>query len=106
MHDAFPYLARRYGLKVAGVIEQTPDVEPSLKYLSELGRVIREERVRVIFTERQAVGGSESKVAEQLGRDYNVPVAALDTLETGEFTPDAYENGMRRNLRELEKYLK
>ena len=106
MHDAFPYLARHYGLEVAGVIEQTPDVEPSLKYLSALGRVIREEHVRVIFTERQSAGGSESKVAEQLGRDYHVPVASLDTLETGEFTPEAYENGMRRNLRELEKYLK
>jgi zinc/manganese transport system substrate-binding protein len=105
MHDAFPYLARRYGLKVAGVIEQTPDVEPSLKYLSELGRVIRQEHVRVIFTERQSAGGSESKLAEQLGRDYNVPVAALDTLETGEFTPEAYENGMRRNLQKLEEYL-
>jgi zinc transport system substrate-binding protein len=106
MHDAFPYLARRYGLKIAGVIEQTPDVEPSLKYLSELGRVIREEHVRVIFTERASAGGSESKLAEQLGRDYHIPVAALDTLETGEFTPDAYENGLRRDLRELEKYLK
>jgi zinc/manganese transport system substrate-binding protein len=106
MHDAFPYLARRYGLKIAGVIEQTPDVEPSLKYLSELGRLIREENIKVIFTERQSAGGSENKVAEQLGRDYHVPVATLDTLETGEFTPEAYENGMRRNLRELEKYLK
>ncbi|HEX4644483.1 MAG TPA: zinc ABC transporter substrate-binding protein, partial [Verrucomicrobiae bacterium] len=106
LHDAFPYLARRYGLKIAGVIEQTPDVEPSLKYLSELGRLIREEHVRVIFTERSAAGGSENKVAEQLGRDYHVPVAALDTLETGKFKPEAYEDGMRRNLQELAKYLK
>jgi hypothetical protein len=35
-----------------------------------------------------------------------VAVAQLDTLETGELTPDAYENGMRANLRTLEKALK
>ena len=31
---------------------------------------------------------------------------ALDTLETGEFKPDAYEEGMRSNLLVLEKTLK
>jgi zinc transport system substrate-binding protein len=101
-HDAFPYFARRYGLRVVGVIEKVADVQPSPKYLTALGRVIRKERVKVIFTERQF----SSRLAEQLGRDYHVPVAQLDTLETGDFKPDAYEAGMRNNLRILEKCLK
>lgn len=101
-HDAFPYFARRYGLKVAGVIERVPDVEPSPKYLSELNRVIRRDGIKVIFGDRQ----SSMKLPEQIGHDYNVAVAELDTLETGEFKPDAYEEGMRKNLRILEKYLK
>jgi zinc transport system substrate-binding protein len=101
-HDAFPYFARRYGLKVAGVVEQVPDVQPSPKYLSALNQLIRRNGIKVIFAERQ----SPMKLAEQIGRDYKVAVAQLDTLETGTFNPDAYEEGMRSNLRVLEKYLK
>ena len=101
-HDAFPYFARRYGLKVAGVIEKVPDVQPSPKYLSALKRVIERDQVKVIFTERQ----SSPKLAGQIGRDYHVAVAELDTLETGELKPEAYEAGMRANLGTLEKYLK
>jgi zinc transport system substrate-binding protein len=101
-HNAFPYFARRYGLKVAGVIEEVPDVQPSPKYLAALGRTIKGEKVKVVFTDRQF----SSRLAEQFGRDYHVPTGQLDTLETGEFKPDAYEEGMRNNLRTLEKYLK
>ncbi len=101
-HDAFPYLARRYGLKIAGVVEQVPDVQPSPRYLSSLNKVIRRDGIKVIFGERQF----SMRLPEQIGRDYNVAVAELDTLETGELKPDAYEKGMRNNLRMLEKYLK
>lgn len=101
-HDAYPYFARRYGLKIAGVIEQLPDVQPSPKYLGALGGVIRREKVKVIFADRQF----SPKLPDQIGRDYGVPVARLDTLETGKFEPAAYEEGMRYNLQTLEKCLK
>jgi zinc transport system substrate-binding protein len=101
-HNAFPYFARRYDLKIVGVVEQVPDVQPSPRYLAALGQVIRREQVKVIFAERQ----SSPRLAEQIGRDYHVPVAQLDTLEAGEFKPDAYEAGMRSNLLVLEKTLK
>lgn len=101
-HDAFPYFARRYGLRVAGVVEQVPDVQPSPKYLSVLNQVIRRDGIRTIFGEQQ----SSMKLPEQIGRDYKLAVAELDTLETGEFEPDAYEKGMRNNLRVLEENLK
>jgi zinc transport system substrate-binding protein len=101
-HDAFPYFARRYGLRIAGVIEKVPDVQPSPRYLAALGRIIQTQRVRVIFTERQ----SSPRLAAQIGRDYHTAVAQLDTLETGKFAPESYELGMRNNLRVLEEYLK
>ena len=100
-HNAFPYFARRYGLKIAGVIEEVPDVQPSPKYLSALGRTIKSDKVKAVFTDRQYA----SRLAEQFGRDYHVPAAQLDTLETGEFKPEAYEDGMRNNLHTLEKFL-
>jgi zinc/manganese transport system substrate-binding protein len=97
-HDAFPYFARRYGLRILGVIEQTEDVEPSIRYLGALGRLIQREKTRVIFGERQ----SSPRLPERIALDYGAKVVELDTLETGLFKPEAYEEGMRKNLRALE----
>lgn len=101
-HNAFPYFARRYGLKLAGVVEAVPDVSPSPKYLARLGQAIRERNVKAIFTEPQF----SQRLAERLSKDLRVPVAELDTLETGQPRATAYEEGMRRNLRVLEQHLR
>ena len=101
-HDAFPYFARRYGLEVAGVVETVPEVNPTPKYLSRLGRTMRERDLRVIF-----VGpGGKTRVAQRIARDLRVELAELDTLESGPLTPSAYEERMRRNAAVLQKYLK
>ena len=101
-HDAFPYLARRYGLRVVGVVEETPDVSPTPKHLSELRSIIERERVKTLFTEPQ----HPDKLARRLAEDLKLRVLPLDTLETGEFTPSAYEDGMRKNLQLLREALK
>ena len=101
-HDAFPYLARRYGLRVVGVVEETPHVSPTPSHLSELRNVIEKERVKVLFTEPQ----HPDKLARRLADDLKLRVLPLDTLETGEFTPSAYEDGMRKNLQSLREALK
>jgi zinc/manganese transport system substrate-binding protein len=101
-HDAFPYLARRYGLKIAGVVERVPEVEPSPRYLEALHRAIEKYHVKVVFGEAQ---GSQ-KLVTQIGADYHVTVGQLDTLETCPLSRDAYENGMRANLVALETHLK
>ena len=102
LHQAFPYFTRRYGLKVAGVIETTPEVEPSSRHLHKLAGIVREQKVKAIFTEVQ----SPSKLARQFARDLHISVAELDTLETGSFTLTAYEDGMRKNLEILRQALK
>ncbi|MBI5802935.1 MAG: zinc ABC transporter substrate-binding protein [Verrucomicrobia bacterium] len=101
-HHAFPYFTRRYGLDLIGVIEEVPDNEPSAKYLAALLKVMREKDVRVIFTEPQF----SPKLAQRISRDAKVPVAELDTLETGPLKPTAYEEGLRRNLNTLLRHLK
>jgi len=101
-HHAFPYFTRRYGLNLIGVIEEVPDVEPSPKYLSALLKAMREQDVKVIFTEPQF----SPKLAERISKDAKIPVAELDTLETGPLKPTAYEEGLRRNLNTLLKHLK
>jgi zinc/manganese transport system substrate-binding protein len=102
LHDAFPYFARRYGLKVVGVVEPVPEVNPSPRHLAELRRTMREQRVNALFLET----GVTSKTAERLAADLGVRLAALDTLETGPLVPTAFEDGMRRNLRTLQEALR
>lgn len=96
-HDAFPYFARRYGLRIAGVLEETPEVPPSARHLAALANIIRTEKVSVIFSEH----GSSPRLPQMMGRDYHMQVAILNTLETGDLKPEAYEVGMRQNLQTL-----
>lgn len=101
-HNAFPYFARRYGLTLLGVVEEVPELAPSPRHLNRLHALIRRHHVPVVFTEPQ----SSPRLARQIAQDLGVPVEPLDTLETGPLTPTAYEDGLRQNLRVLEKYLR
>jgi len=101
-HDAFPYFCRRYDLHLVGVIEEVPGTSPSPRYLSELSAAIRRDKVTALFVEPQF----EVKLARQLAKDLSIGVATLDTLETGRLTPEAYEEGMRANLRALQGALR
>ncbi|HAM71908.1 MAG TPA: hypothetical protein DCM86_09725, partial [Verrucomicrobiales bacterium] len=99
-HDAFVYFARRYELNIAAVIEEVPEVTPSLRYQGALRRLIREKGIRAIFAEPQF----PRKIADQLSADTHVPLGFLDTLETpvsGHLTLTSYEEGMRSNLKVL-----
>jgi zinc transport system substrate-binding protein len=101
-HDAFPYFIRRYGLKPVGVLEPTPDVAPSPRYLADLLKVIREKKVRVLFIEPQA----SNRLAKQVASDAKIRTAPLETLERGPLRRDVYEQGMRRNAETLARELK
>jgi zinc/manganese transport system substrate-binding protein len=100
-HDAFPYLARRYGLEIAGVVEEVSDVNPTPKYLSRLGRMMRERGIRVIFV----APGGQTRLARRIAADLSVELVELDTLESGPLTPSAYEERMRHNAAVLQKHL-
>jgi zinc transport system substrate-binding protein len=101
-HDAFPYFIRHYGLNLAGVVETTPEVQPSPRYLADLHKVIREKKVKALFAEPFET----SRLTKQIARDANIRLSELDTLERGVVSPDAYEEGMRRNAATLAKELK
>ena len=95
-HDAFPYLARRYGLRLAGVVERNAAEDPSARELANLAAVARKENVRVLF-----VDGPPSRLARRIASDWRIRIASLETLETGKLGPTAYEDGLRRNLQAL-----
>lgn len=91
-HNAFPYLVRRYDLRLVGVVETQPSMNPSPRELMRLIKGIREEKVQVLFTEPQ----SNERLARRLAEDMNLKLAELPTLETGKLGREAYEEGMRR----------
>jgi len=100
-HDAFEHLAKRYGLRVAAVVEETAEVSPGPRHLAKLRRTIQAEGVKAIFTDAE----HPQKLAEQLSKDFGIRLAALHTLENGELTRAAYEDGMRKNLAVLKSTL-
>lgn len=101
-HDAFPYFCRRYGLELVGVIQEVPSTEPSPKHFAQLAKVIREKKVRAIFTEPQF----NPRIATRLAEDLKIKVGQLDVLETGKLSPTFYADGVRRNLKALEAALR
>lgn len=98
-HDAFPYLAARYGLEQVGYVSEFPERDPNPRQLAALVDKIKELKVGVLFSESGYAPGLLKKIAAQTG----AKVSSLDTLEVGEGTPTAYIERMRQNLASLQE---
>jgi len=98
-HGAFGYLFARYGLQVAGVIEEFPGKEPSAAYLRALVDTMRQLHQRVIFAEPELSDRAAQIIAQEVGGR----VAKLDPCETIlPEDPDAtYLERQRRNIQVL-----
>lgn len=68
-HDAFGYLANRYGIEVVGAVipSQTTQAQPSAKDLSALANLIERERVKAIFPESSLSPKVAEAIADQTG---------------------------------------
>lgn len=78
-HEAFGWLARRYGLRQVGVAGIDPTQEPSTGRLAQLADLVRRERVTTIFTEALV----SPRVARALEREAGgLRTAVLDPLES------------------------
>ncbi|MBI4682429.1 MAG: zinc ABC transporter substrate-binding protein [Nitrospirae bacterium] len=100
-HPAFKYFAGEYGLELAVVIQETPEIEPSPKHIAHVIETIKSKGIRAIFTEPQF----SHKIVTSLAGDLNLQVYSLDTLETGLFSKEWYEDSIRSNLQVLKKAL-
>ena len=100
-HDAFEYLARRYGVDVVPIAGLEPDAEPSLQRLHDLADLIRDRGVTTVFFETLA----SPDLAESLAGDVGARSAVLDPIEgLSSDDPDAtYLTLMRQNLSALAK---
>ncbi len=97
-HNAFPHLARRYGLEVVGFVVPSPGQDPSPRDIADLTRAIRDQGVPAVFTEPQI--GADSRLLERIAADAGVQVCTLlsDTLRDNVTT---YIDMMRFNADEL-----
>lgn len=97
-HDAFGYLAKAYGMTVAGFVVPNPAQEPSAAQVTELTRVIRDLRVRAVFVEPQLAARAD--VLRRVAEDNQVQVCRI---YGDAFDADAtsYLQMMRHNADEL-----
>jgi zinc transport system substrate-binding protein len=101
-HEAFPYFARDFGLRVAGVVEREPGSEPGARELAATIETVRRLKVRALFAEPQYPG----KCAETIARETGCRVRTLDPVVSGPPDKDAYVAAMERNLTVLQEALR
>ncbi|WP_380170541.1 metal ABC transporter substrate-binding protein [Kineococcus sp. DHX-1] len=95
-HEAFGYLAQRYGLRQIGIAGVDPEVEPSPARVRDVMEVARENSVTTVFFEETA----NPAVADKLARDLGVRTAVLHPVERVAEGQD-YLSLMRENLEAL-----
>jgi zinc transport system substrate-binding protein len=76
-HEAFGYLAARYGLRQEGVAGLSPDAEPDAKRLGQLADLVKRLGVTVVFTEALV----SPRIADTLAREAGVKTETLNPLE-------------------------
>ncbi len=98
-HEAFGYLANRFGLLQVGISGLSPESEPSALTLAEVTDFVTTHDVTTIFTEVLV----DPAVAETVAKETGATVAVLDPVEgiTSDSAGQDYLAVMRANLAAL-----
>jgi zinc transport system substrate-binding protein len=98
-HNAFGYLARRYGLHQVAITGLTPDQEPSPRDLARTTGFVQDHHVRTIYVETLASPATADAVARETGARTDVldPIEGLNNASRGR----DYLGIMRSNLATL-----
>lgn len=76
-HDAFGYLAERYGLEPIPIAGTAPEAEPSPRDLEAVSELVEEHGATTVFTEPLL----SPEIGETVAREAGVRTAVLDPLE-------------------------
>jgi zinc transport system substrate-binding protein len=100
-HNAFGYLAQRYGLRQVGITGLTPEEEPSPRDLAAVATFVRDNHVRTIYYETLVSPDIAETVAKETGAKTQVldPIEGLTSASKGE----DYLQVMRSNLLSLKE---
>ena len=98
-HNAFGYLAERYGFEQLGITGLTPEDDPSASSLAVVSDFVRDNDVATIYFETLV----DPSVAEAVAAETGAATAVLDPLEglTDDSAGDDYFEVMRSNLATL-----
>ncbi len=105
-HEAFGYLAARYGLHQVGIMGLSPDAEPTPDKMAEITKFCRANKVTHIFFETLA----SPKLAQTIAKETGAELLVLNPIEN--LTEEEMKQGknylsiMRENLVNLGKALK
>lgn len=99
-HNAFGYLAQRYGMTQVGITGLTPEAEPTAGQLAEVTAFVKDNDVRTIYFETLV----SPDVAETVASEAGAETAILDPLEglNDESQGSDYPEVMRSNLKNLQ----
>jgi len=97
VHGGYDYLLHEFGLTVSAVIEPNHGAKPSASQLRETIDKIRALDVAVIFSELDFPEDFVAAIEEATG----VRVRHLSHLTATEYTPQAFEEGIERNMEAL-----
>ena len=100
-HDAYPYLARRYGIQQMAVLE-LPEDSISPRDIQRVIAAVKQYNVQALLSEP---GVNDSRL-QQISNDVGLPVKTLDPIETGSLDPQYYFTAMGKNLKTLEDICK
>jgi zinc transport system substrate-binding protein len=78
-HEAFGYLAERYGLEQLGLAGLSPEGEPTAESLVQAEALVRNGQVDAVFYEETEEG---RRIGESVGDDLGIPAVPLATLES------------------------
>ncbi|MDD5109317.1 MAG: metal ABC transporter substrate-binding protein [Candidatus Omnitrophica bacterium] len=98
-HEAFPYFAQEFGLKIAAVVEREPGSEPSAQELADTIELVKKNGIPALFSEPQY----PSTAAETIAKETGAKVYVLDPVVTGPDNYDAYIDIMEDNLKVLKQ---
>ncbi len=101
-HPAWPYFSERFGIIIAADIQKQIGTEPSVKHLSQLIRLIKEQNIKVIVSEPQL----NPKIPNTLAQETEARVITLTSLPGGLPNTENYLSMMRYNAITLSKALR
>lgn len=100
-HEAFAYLAERYGLTMISISGINPQDEPSIKELEEISKVVEEHGLTTIYTETLVSSAYAETISEETGATLMVlnPLEGLTTADVA--AGETYFSIMKRNFDNL-----
>lgn len=100
-HGSMSYFAKRYGVRIAAVVEPIAGKEPTAAYIAEVIGAVKAGGAAALFTEPQL----DKAPGEMIAKEAGIPLGELDPVG-GVAGRDSYEALLTWNADQLEKVLK